>query len=362
LPLLAVLAIVVLCCKAQPTPTGDAEWIWADLPARTVTPQAFYAVRDFDLTGSDLTGNALRMADLRGADLRGLHSRKLPSLTGADLLGAELRVQADEEYVLHLNGRRVGSNRYRAGDPLDVYPVGDLLHPGANRLVAELRSARGYGGLLAALVDEGGEPLLVTDASWRVLRRHRPGLLEGRAVLTGSEPAHSWGRPPVGRWPVPTLGPSRPTTVECGSPCAPRPAVEATRVADWVHRFDFGEEVTGYVVLRRAPDPEAGLALGLVEVGMEPVNPMARPREALPLVGVVDGVEWSDVVARRFRYVTVAGLGDGVMAEVVPVDGAALALLPGGVVDVDEGLFGLQPHWRRNGVEGAVRRKLRGKR
>ncbi|HMB51716.1 MAG TPA: hypothetical protein VKU40_00280, partial [Thermoanaerobaculia bacterium] len=245
LPLLAVVAAACLGCGGAELPTGDAEWIWAELPARTVTPQAFYAVRDFDL--------------------------------GAVPAVAELRVQADEEYVLHLNGRRVGSNRYRAGDPLDVYPVGDLLHAGANRLVAELRSARGYGGFLAALVDGDGEPLLVTDASWRILRSHRPGLLDGRSILVGSEPAHSWGPPPVGRWPVPALGPSRPTTVECGQPCAPRPAVAAERLDDWVHRFDFGEEVTGYVVLRRGV--EEGLALGLVEIGLEPVHPMARPRQ-----------------------------------------------------------------------------------
>src|SRR5436305_12000552 len=84
-------------------PTGAAEWIWAPL-GRTVEPLAFYAARDFDLA--------------------------------APPAAARLLAAADEEYVLYLNGRRVGSGGTPAGARplLDAYEVAPLLRRGANRL------------------------------------------------------------------------------------------------------------------------------------------------------------------------------------------------------------------------------------
>ena len=64
---------------AESSPASGAEWIWADgRVARYTGPRAFYAVRD-------------------------VHLDTVPP-------AAEARVLADEEYLLWINGRRVGSN------------------------------------------------------------------------------------------------------------------------------------------------------------------------------------------------------------------------------------------------------------
>ena len=119
--------------RARSMPTQGAQWIWEDMDWRDHDPTAFYAVRDFDLD---------------------------PPPPRARIL-----ISADEEYVLTLNGKRIGAGAYQPGSPLDVYEVGPLLLPGGNRLMAELRSARGTGGLLAALVDGDGRLLVGTDGT-----------------------------------------------------------------------------------------------------------------------------------------------------------------------------------------------------
>src|SRR4029077_11094756 len=104
-----------------------AQWIWSGRERNAQGPSAFYALRDFTL-------------DMPPARAR-------------------LLVTADEEYVLYLNGKRVGAGGYRAGAGLDVYDAGPLLLPGGNRLIAELRSNHGGGGFLLSLAGDAGTPL-----------------------------------------------------------------------------------------------------------------------------------------------------------------------------------------------------------
>src|ERR1700687_5568523 len=161
--------------------TGAAEWIWAVHDRRQAQPLAFYAARDFALT--------------------------------APPERARLLALGDPEYVLYLNGRRIGAGSWRPGAHLDEYEVGPLLRTGGNRLLAELRSADGAGGFLASLVDAAsGRPLLGTDGAWRTFRRHRLGLLRGwlpvdpsavAAAVSAAGPGAAvvaWGRAPGGRW------------------------------------------------------------------------------------------------------------------------------------------------------------------
>ncbi len=188
--------------RARSLPTRSAEWIWQPFDARDHTPAAFFAARDFHLA--------------------------------APPPRARLLITADEAYIVTLNGKRIGAGAFspdqppgpppgRRGAPLDVYEVGPLLLPGGNRLLVELRSARGAGGLLASLIDEAtGRQLVGTDERWRILPRHEEGLARGWLPIGGGVPALVWGYPPIGRWGLPRAGaPPRPLlTEQLGPPSA----------------------------------------------------------------------------------------------------------------------------------------------
>lgn len=256
-------------------PTGPAQWIWAAQDRRNPAPLAFDAAVDFEL----------------------------PARPPAR---ARLLALADEEYVLYLNGKRVGAGRYRPGAALDSYEVGPLLLPGGNRLLAELRSGRGLGGFLASLGDEtSGKPLVVTDGRWRIFRRHRLGLVRGWLPLAGSsealgEAAQVWGLPPIGRWGRPAPGPrrplfaeltggSRPLAARTSSPYPPAasggPALNTAGTA--IVLFDWGREVEGYLVLEPGYSAGAAGAAGMTG-GIDPERlppPPDRLRVALLFAG-----------------------------------------------------------------------------
>lgn len=331
-PLLLILAAVLLAAvgqtlwsraRADGAATGTAEWIWPTTPD-FARPLAAYAVRDFpvDRTAGDATLYAL----------------------------------ADDEYVIYLNGHRVGSDRYRPGAAPDAYPVAPLLVVGVNRLVAELRSPRGDGGFLAALVVDG-TPAVVSDGSWRVVRRHRPGLVEGWAPIPGSEHARSWGRPPVGRWGRIEPAVERPPAAAAGDPCRP---ADATAPASGPRaEIDFGQPVTGYlqVTLDPAVAAEEAWPLGLFRVAGDGVEGSAA-RPVQPILPVPGRGTWTDSVPRTFRHVTVIGLPGPLTAAVLPVAPAALAALPGPAPSPAPELAGVRPPDRPSPVEVLVRKRL----
>ena len=126
-------------------PSGEAEWIWIRGSDRWSGPRTFYVVRDFDLEA-------------------------VPDR-------AVFAAMGDEEYVLYLNGQRVGSNRYTAGAAFDRFEVAPLLRPGRNRIATLLRSTYAHGGFLATLrLDDASEPIVVTDERWSVSRRRLAAL------------------------------------------------------------------------------------------------------------------------------------------------------------------------------------------
>ncbi len=348
--------------NAARLPTGDAAWIWAPL-GRTVEPLAFYAARDFDLAA-------------------------VPAR-------ARLLAAADEEYVLYLNGRRVGSGgagSAGAGERpgLDAYEVAPLLVPGANRLAVELRSGRGAGGFLARLADGSGKTLAETDGSWRIVRRYRPGLVRGWVPLDGPaaterEAAAVWSRPPAGRWGAPGPLDLRPLFAGGEPVRALAPAVQVSLRGPGVRRVDLGREVDGYLVLEVAPRPRRQLALlhldpGLVDPGalgsraVDPgargsrvLDPSAADRSAPPLPCVVapGAPLWTDVRPRRLRAFTVEGDLDVVGARVYPAPapapapaGPAPLLLAGAPPARLRGLLGLAAPSLATPVEDEVRREL----
>ena len=307
-------------------PTGEAQWIWVQRDHRSATPEVFYAARDFDLA--------------------------------APPARARLLIAADEEYVLTLNGKRIGAGVYAPARAtrLDAYEVGPVLLPGGNRLVAELRSTRGAGGFLVSLEEGGsGRQLLATDETWRVFRGYDLGLARGWSPLGGGAPASSWGYPPIGLWGRPEAGAERPLlTALAGKPIPARGGPAAGPRA----LFDFGREVTGYLVLELS-GVSAGekVDAGLLYTGAEPPAPVPGSSGASVLLAPRQP-RWLDARPRRFRYALVLGLERPAEARVLPVDPQTVpAEAPAG--GERRGVFGIaDPPPLRTPVENEVWREL----
>jgi hypothetical protein len=325
--------------RARGLPTGTAQWIWQPFDARDHNPAAFYAARDF----------ALAMPPPR----------------------ARLLIAADEGYIVTLNGKRIGAGGFspgaQGGAPLDVYEVGPLLLPGGNRLLVELRSARGAGGLLASLVDEAnGRQLVGTDRHWRILRRHELGLIRGWLPIRGGEPALCWGYPPIGRWGWPKLEAPRPLLAEQLGP--PRPALlmrplplaaglAEGRLPGSSLLYDWGRPVEGYLSLEVPPAKELGMALLFVgdggAAGDQPPDPLAGDPTAAVLI-LPGQRDWMDSLPRRFRYALLVGLTRPAVAAALPVPAGAVRP-PRPLADR---VFGIQGPPLRTPVEDEVWGKL----
>jgi hypothetical protein len=385
-----LLAFVAICLLAwadrtiadraarRASPTGGADWIWQDRYHRDVSPTAFYAARDFFLESVPAT--------------------------------ARLLVAADEEYLLTLNNRPVG----RGGSPhqgrLDAYEVGPLLQEGGNRLVAELRSARGQGGFLLYLQDPAtGKELMGSGAKWRLFDRALFGLERGWQPLDDGAEPRVWGGPPIGRWgklapPVerqtewvqernqelgregglsvlsPSGGPDRgiaagrppslPSSFRANGPggsglepeAPASPAVTSldlplivggTPVKGAGTLVDFGREVSGVLRLDLPPAADLGVALLYFGSATAPDMFAARPDGA---VLVVPGKKsWEDAHSRRFRYALLVGLGRPVSVRLLPGKPSSI-----GVEKRENGggVFGVRPPPSRTPVEDEVWRKL----
>lgn len=215
--------------------TGDAMWIWAQHRMSRNQPVVFYAIRDFDLPSQRLF--------------------------------THVKIAADPEYTLYVNGRKVGGRRVGDERRLDVYDVSDLARDRANRIVVAVRSVNGVGGLLAAVdIAPDHENYVVTDGEWKIVRRWDDSLpLRDVPGLQASAPMIV-GHPPIGRWNYLTRT-GTPVAETDGEVTVPESAVSfkgqlpairveggiAVQGADTVRAtaFDFGRSgVTGRVRLR----------------------------------------------------------------------------------------------------------------
>lgn len=319
-------------------PDGGASWIWAPGLERTPDPVAFYAVRDFEI--EDLEGRTARIA-----------------------------IVADETYILYVNGRRVGSGGYRRGAPSDLYDVTADLQPGRNRLVVELMSGRGAGGLLARL-DLDGHTLAATGADWRIFRRFEAGVLRGWSLEDG-EPAEVWRRPPTGRWrPAPPAARAVFPAEQLSGPRLRRAArarpLDDTQpwqelgsyerglppgLGQWT-LFDWGEVVTGYVTLELAGAPYDA---GLLHLGRE-IPDLKKPADAL-IVPVPGSDLWIDAYPRSFRYAYVAGF-DLRRPPAVQLADPEPGRLPEPAFGPHTGVFGLTPPGGMPLAEQDIRRRI----
>lgn len=158
--------------------TGAAEWIWYSHGPREPRPVRFFATREFVLPA-------------------------MPVRATAKLL-------VDREHVLYVNGVRAGGAAQRPGDPLRLYPIAALLHPGVNRVAIEAASSTGVGGILFSLdLDAFGRNAVVTDRLWRV------DLSPGAVATGGRYQPVVWGRPPQYPWGYPRM--PRPAELAAGT-------------------------------------------------------------------------------------------------------------------------------------------------
>jgi hypothetical protein len=295
-------------------------WIWTSDPPRSTVPLAFLAARDFEL-------------------------ERVPA-------SARLSVIGDPEYLVWVNGERIGSGAYRADAPFDVYEVAPALRPGRNRIVLDLRSATGSGGASLRLADGAGVELAASDDRWHVYRREWPGLFRA-AELWPTERAAVLGVSPLARWALPADGPLRPGFDEAqagpavgavrfrrageGSWRPLRPGRRPKRPLGGRVEFDFGREVAGYLHLKTNDERSA---LALLRFSSRPgAGERWHPDAiAVPLAG---RGYWQAPTPRRFRYVEVVGVPEVSWAAVVPIgDAAWRALAPEPSRD---GLLGLRP-------------------
>jgi len=359
LPLLIVLAALAAADQfgrnriaSFMLPTKEAQWIWAPHQEHAHEPISFYAVTSFELP--------------------------------FPVAAAELMSLADEESVVFVNGHPVGATRYDDGRPLPVYDVADLLHPGTNRLQAELRSTRGVGAFLLSLEvsGDGQSKRIVSDSSWRIYFDPIPDLFSEEGELPPGERAEVWGPPPAGRWSVPSEVRQTRTIDQLRAGEAPLEAMrwrsrDSGSTSDWFRMprldrfspglgqwvtFDFRHTVTGYLAFRFPPDPDQTRApLGLIFVGDEPHNVRNLRPDAF-LVGMMGQRVWLDSEPRRFRFVTFVGLVETSGVEVYEVDPEAVAEFIDGAPESDyqAGAFGLPSARLRTPLENEVWSELHG--
>lgn len=277
--------------------TGGAQWIWARHRMSSNEPVAFFAARTFELP--------------------------------AKRYYTRLKLAADPEYEIYVNGREIAGRQSQVQPALDLYDISELVHTGANRIVVAIRSPHGVGGVLASIdIAPETENWVVTDRNWRIYRRWRSDLLVRDVADLPSEPPLLIGPPPVGRWNYLTIE-RRPFDPPPAKVLAPRESFPmigflqtirtqngiALAVADRARAtvFDFGF-TQGRVRLTRDNDHGASKVvpvrfanirpeLGLIEANLRPV--VFAPGETT--------VTTSE--AHSFRYVMV--FGRGVRAEVV---------------------------------------------
>lgn len=262
-------------------------WIWSDDPPRKVEPSAFFVARDFELA----------------------------SFSDA----ARLELLGDPEYVVYVNGKRVGSGCAAGATEIDVYPVAPRLRTGWNRVVVELRSPTGSGALTLRLDDGHGRTVLATDRDWLVYRTLWRGLLDGEPFVAAGE-VQLLATSPFGRWSAAKAGIPRPRfdQVVVERPVFPK-AWRETGDSTWRPmsklgtrrnragrrvEVDFGREVTGYL---RLSFDRKNAARGLLRFGAEPDGGLGWNPDAIVLATPNRG-SWQDAEPRRFRYLELVGL------------------------------------------------------
>jgi len=321
-------------------PVGDAQWIWEPHTSRWSGPQAFVALREFTL-------------------------ERTPK-------AAQLLILADEEYVVWVNGALVGCGRYRPGDGLDQYAIADLLRPGENRLLVELRSGRGVGGFFANLhFPAAPQSDVGSDERWHVSRVWRPAFLRDKGRLASLPRAVAIAAPPFGRWgPTAASAPRMPLREVLRQTGVRAPVrQDPTLGGRWMSadptgagrrmiamRVDFRTQVEGLLVLGfEGPHPTPGL----LYLGDQLPDPDEQPPAALVVLERGQSY-WLDAEMRRFRYALVLGMPGLRSAQVYGYSDPAPRSWQPVPLHTMPGAFGLTPPELRTPAEDEIWRHLQG--
>ncbi|PYQ30013.1 MAG: hypothetical protein DMF56_09820 [Acidobacteria bacterium] len=277
--------------------TGVAQWIFAEHPLSSGEPVAFFAARDFTLP--------------------------------AKRYYTRLKIAADPEYQLFVNGREIAGRRVGDQPDLDLYDISSLVQTGRNRVVVAVRAPQGVGGLLVSIdIAPEIQNWVVSDRDWSIYRRWSPDLLLRDVPELHAQSPMIIGAPPIGRWNYLTLVPRTleplPSKLIEPRQSFPRLALVPTirtregvavAITDRARAtvFDFGF-TSGRVRVTRNSDHGVSRVLRLRfanipdELGLIEYN--LRPLVFAPGERTVTTTE-----AHSFRYVMV--FGQGVGAEVV---------------------------------------------
>lgn len=318
---------------------SDALWIWGPSDPRAVEPRVFFLARDLQLVA-------------------------VPER-------AELRILADEEYVVHLNGERIGliGGARERRSIATTSPRGCAPAPTGSRSSCAARPAPAACCARSSIRPPGGRSSRATRAG--ASTRATGGLLGGHQLIPAAAPL-VWGRPPIGRWGTPQLGPEISTFRDATRDQAVvaawrwrdladrgewrrfRPGRQRLRLGAWAE-IDFGGPVCGYLQIDHAAvEPRAAL----LRYGDEPEASAGWRPDAIAITAPGRGW-WQDSLPRCFRYVTIAGLDSLLGATLMSVEPSTRGRLPASAGE-PPGLLGLRPPLSRSPVENKIWSELEG--
>jgi hypothetical protein len=276
--------------------TGHAKWIWPHVDVSNEIPVAFFATRDFDLPKSRYY--------------------------------THIKIAADPEYTLYLNGRELASHRMTDASALDLYDVTALARDGRNRIAIAVRSVKGVGGLIASVdIAPETENFVVTDRTWKVSRIWDPQLLT--RDIAGMQTPIEIGEPPVGRWNYlqPRAAAIAPEAITVLHPVGSFRAitllpevkiVSGTAIASTrhvrVYGYDFGW-TDGHARITRDRDTSLGQVIEIRYANAKEELLMVEAK-VLPIVFAPGETSVVDPESQHFRWIGV--YGRPARADVVP--------------------------------------------
>lgn len=192
------LAGILFCSCSLSAADISGKWIGYDSVSREPkAPEPVAEQKNFalNLTGSQWIWSAAEKASQPAGKC---FIKKTLILPGAiKIKNAKVVVTADDQYVLKINGKKVGSGK--SWKLLSCFDITSLFKPGDNLIEAEVTNAGNApspAGFLAKIViipQHGQRIVVLSDESWQTSRKKSSGY--GPAYVVGSFGCKPWGKP-----------------------------------------------------------------------------------------------------------------------------------------------------------------------